>query len=334
MMAGKMKGPVGVEIAGLGHYAPDRIVTNDEIEAQLGLEAGWIERRTGIRSRRWAEDGQGLSDIAVAAAERALTQSGIARDNIALVLLATSTPDHLLPPSAPLVAHRLGLTRAGGIDMAGACAGFVYALTLADTFVRTHRAPVLVVAANILSRRINPKERASAILFADAAGAVVLSPSARTDAGVVACELVSDGSGYDLIKIPSGGSRQPFHAGLEPSETLMSLADGRAVFQKAVAMMADTSKAALAEAGLSVSDIDHWVPHQANERIIEAVRSRLGCSKHQVISSVTEYANSSAASIPFTLAKHAEARHYRTGQHVLFSAAGAGLTGGAVVFRL
>lgn len=334
MTAGRAKSAIGVEIVGLGHYAPDRIVTNSEIETQLGLEEGWIERRTGIRSRRWAEDGQGLSDIAVAAAERALTRSGIARERIALVLLATSTPDHLLPPSAPLVAHRLGLARAGGIDMAGACAGFVYALTLADSFVRTHRAPVLVIAANILSRRINPQERASAILFADAAGAVVLAPSARTDAGVVACELVSDGSGYDLIKIPSGGSRQPFHAGLDPSETLMTLADGRAVFQKAVAMMTDTSKAALAQADLSISEIDHWIPHQANERIIEAVRGRLGCSERQVVSSVSEYANSSAASIPFTLAKYAEAREYRPAQHVLFSAAGAGLTGGAVVFRL
>lgn len=333
-MAGRTNNSVGVEIAGFGHYAPDRIITNAEIEAQLGLEAGWIERRTGIRSRRWAEDGQGLSDIAIAAGERALAQSGIGRERIALVLLATSTPDHLLPPSAPLVAHRLGLVRAGGIDMAGACAGFVYALTLADSFVRIHRAPVLVIAANILSRRINPEERASAILFADAAGAVVLNPSPRTDAGVVGCELMSDGSGYDLIKIPAGGSRQPFHDGLDPSETLMSLADGRAVFQKAVAMMAETSKAALAEAGLSTADIDHWIPHQANERIIEAVRGRLGLLEHQVVSSVAEYANSSAASIPFTLAKYAEARHYRPQQHVLFSAAGAGLTGGAVVFRL
>lgn len=325
---------VGVEMAGLGDYAPARVVTNAEIEAQLGLDAGWIERRTGIRSRRWAGEGEALSDIAIAAADVALERAAIGRHEIGLLLLATSTPDHLLPPSAPLVAHRLGLARAGAIDMAGACAGFVYALTMADAFVRTHKKPVLVIAANILSRRINPEERASAILFADAAGAVVLAPSERTDAGVIGCELASDGSGYDLIKIPSGGSRRPFQAGLDPSETLMILADGRAVFQKAVAMMTDTSKAALAQAGLRISDIDHWIPHQANERIIEAVRARLGCSQEQVVSTVAEYANSSAASIPFTLSKVAEARDYRSPQHVLFSAAGAGLTGGAVVFRL
>lgn len=325
---------IGVEIAGFGHYAPDRIILNAEIEAQLGLEAGWIERRTGIRSRRWVEEGQALSDIAVPAAELALKRAAIERQKIALMLLATSTPDHLLPPSAPLVAHRLGLTRAGAIDMAGACAGFVYALTMADAFVRTHRAPVLVVAANILSRRINLKERASAILFADAAGAVVLAPSERADAGVIGCGFASDGGGYDLIKIPVGGSRQPFCPGLDPSETLMSLADGRAVFQKAVAMMVDTSRAALAQAGLQISDIDHWIPHQANQRIIDAVRVRLGCSKEQGVYTVADYANSSAASIPFTLSKEAEARDYRSAQHVLFSAAGAGLTGGAVVFRL
>lgn len=324
----------GVEIAGLGHYAPERVVANAEIEAQLGLEAGWIERRTGIRSRRWAGEDEALSDMAVAAAELALKRAAMERHQIGLLLLATSTPDHLLPPSAPLVAHRLGLTRAGGIDMAGACAGFVYALTMADSFVRTHKKPVLVIAANILSRRINPQERASAILFADAAGAVVLAPSERTDAGVIGCELASDGGGYDLIKIPAGGSRRPFRAGLDPTETLMVLADGRAVFQKAVAMMADTSKAALAQAGLEISDIDHWIPHQANDRIIEAVRARLGCSPSQVVSTVADYANSSAASIPFTLSKVAEARDYRSAQHVLFSAAGAGLTGGAVVFRL
>lgn len=325
---------VGVEIAGLGHYAPERIVTNAEIEQQLGLEDGWIERRTGIRSRRWAHDDQALSDIAIAAGEQALEQAGLARKDVGLLLLATSTPDHLLPPSAPLVAHRLGLSRAGGIDMAGACAGFVYALSLADSFVRTRRVPVLVIAGNILSRRINPEERASAILFADAAGAVLLAPSSREDAGVIGCELVSEGDGYDLIKIPSGGSRQPFRTGQDPIETLMSLSDGRAVFQKAVAMMTDTSRTALTQAGLSVADVDHWIPHQANARIIEAVRGRLGCSADQVISTVPDYANSSAASIPFTLSKGAEARDYRSSQVVLFSAAGAGLTGGAVVFRL
>ncbi|HVJ77552.1 MAG TPA: 3-oxoacyl-ACP synthase, partial [Hyphomicrobium sp.] len=148
----------GVEIIGLGHYAPERTVLNSEIEARLGLEAGWIKRRTGIEARRYAAADQALSDLAVPAGNMAIAAAGISRDEIGLLLLATSTPDHLLPPTAPLVAHRLGLTNAGGIDMAGACAGFIYALTLADSYVRSHGTSVLIIAANILSRRINEAE--------------------------------------------------------------------------------------------------------------------------------------------------------------------------------
>jgi 3-oxoacyl-[acyl-carrier-protein] synthase III len=147
----------GVEIIGLGHYAPEKILANAEIEGRLGLEPGWIKRRTGIEARRYAADSEALSDIAIRAGEMALASAGIDRRDIGLLLLATSTPDHLLPPTAPLVAHRLGLANAGGIDMAGACAGFIYALTLADSFVRSHQTRVLVIAANILSR---PRQKA------------------------------------------------------------------------------------------------------------------------------------------------------------------------------
>ncbi|MEE8530802.1 MAG: 3-oxoacyl-ACP synthase, partial [Hyphomicrobium sp.] len=190
---------MGCEIIGLGHYAPERRVGNGEIEQRLGLEAGWIERRTGIRERRYAARNEALTDIAVKAGDMALETAGIDRSNVTLTLLATSTPDHLLPPSAPLLAHRLGLTNSGGIDMAGACAGFLYALTLADGFVRTQRAPVLVVGANILSRRIDSTDASTSALFADAAGAVVLAPTDRPNAGVLGAQLSADGSGYDLI---------------------------------------------------------------------------------------------------------------------------------------
>ncbi|APO69851.1 beta-ketoacyl-acyl-carrier-protein synthase domain-containing protein (plasmid) [Rhizobium gallicum] len=158
-------------MAGFGHAVPKRRVDNAEIEFRLGLEAGWIERRTGIRTRHWAGEGETLSRLAASAGRMALENAQIARDDIALTLRATSTPDHLLPPSAPLLAYDLGLAESGAIDLAGACSGFLYALALADSFVRVHRRCVLVVAANILSRRINPAERASAVLFADAAGA-------------------------------------------------------------------------------------------------------------------------------------------------------------------
>lgn len=323
---------MGSTIAGLGHYLPERLVGNGELEARLGLDAGWIERRTGIVERRWAAGDEALSDMAVAAGERALASARVARGDIALTILATSTPDHLLPPSAPLVAHRLGLGGAGAIDMAGACAGFVYALTFADAFARTHGGGVLVIAANILSRRINFDDRGSAVLFADAAAAVVVMPVQRPDAGVLGVRLESDGAQYDLIKIPAGGSRQPFGEGVTIPETKMQLRDGRAVFVRAVRMMSDASTAALDAAGVTIGQVDHWVPHQANARIMAAAQKHLGVGDDRVMSSVALCGNSSAATIPLTLSLHAE--RLKSGACVLMSAAGAGMTGGALVYRL
>ena len=322
----------GAEIIGLGHYAPARVVTNGEIEQRLGLEPNWIARRTGIVERRFAAENEALSDMAVAAGEMALVNAGVARDRIALTILATSTPDHLLPPSAPLVAHRLGLTHSGGIDMAGACAGFLYALAFADSFARAHGRTVLVIAANILSRRINPEERASAVLFADAAGAVVVTPSERSGTGIQGIELAADGSAYDLIKIPAGGSRKPFSPSLAPADVLMAISDGQAVFTKAVGMMAGSARASLASAGLDAGSVAHWIPHQANARIIEATRSKLGIAPERTLSSVALYGNSSAATIPFTLSLLAAERRYAHGDALLMTAAGAGLTGGAIVW--
>ena len=252
---------------------------------------------------------------------------------VALVLLATSTPDHLLPPSAPLVAHHLGLANAGGIDMAGACGGFIYALTLADGFVRLHNAPVLVIAANVLSRRINPNDRASSVLFADAAGAALLVPSDRTDAGVISAELASKGNRYDLIKIQSGGSRVPFSPTGNPNETLMVINDGKAVFAEAIDMMTATARTALSKAGMTQKDINRFIPHQANARMMDKVAHKLSIQPGKMLSTVKEFANSSAATIPFTLSMAAIDRPLVQGETLLMTAAGAGMTGGAVVFR-
>ena len=325
---------MGSRIVGLGHYAPERRVKNAELEERLGLERGWIERRTGILERRYAADGEALTEIAARAGDMALAEAGIDRASVALTLLATSTPDHLLPPSAPLLAHRLGLKNAGGIDMAGACAGFLYALVLADGFVRTQGAPVLVVAANILSRRINPADRASCVLFADAAGAVLLAPGERPGTGVLGAHLATDGGGYDLIKIAAGGSRRPFAPDVPVEDTLMAIADGKAVFSKAVDMMVETSREALRKAALTVADIDLFVPHQANARIIAAVAHSLGVPEGKIVSTVADYANSSAATIPFSLSLAARGGRIMRGARLLICAAGAGFTGAAVVFAL
>ncbi|QRM32865.1 beta-ketoacyl-ACP synthase III [Microvirga sp. VF16] len=324
----------GARIIGLGHHAPARTVPNAEIEASLGLDPGWIERRTGILSRRWAEPSDTLSGLAAKAGERALAMADLDRATVGLLLLATSTPDHLLPPSAPLVAHRLGLARAGAVDLAGACAGFIYALTFADAFVRLQGKPALVIAANILSRRINPSERASAVLFADAAGAVLLAPSSDPGHGVLGAALDSDGAGYGLIQIPAGGSHWPFAGDLDVAATRMTIADGRAVFTKAVAMMARCSAEALAAAEVPVQAVDRFVPHQANARILEAVADKLAIDKSKTMTTVTEYGNSSAATIPLSLSLSHQAEPLRRGETLLLAAAGAGLTGGALVVGL
>lgn len=316
-------------ILGFGHHAPGRKVENAEIENNLGLEPGWIEQRTGIRSRFWATDEDTLSGLATQAGDMALANAGIAR--IGLLLLATSTPDHLLPPSAPLVAHKLGLGRAGAVDLTGACAGFIYALMFADGFTRLHGKASLVIAANILSRRINPSERASAVLFADAAGALVIGPCEDTDRGILGASVDSDGSRYGLIQIPAGGSNKPFHGDLDLAQTRMTMTDGREVFAKAVEMMTDCSIRALAAAGVRPQDVDRFVPHQANARIFDAVGRNLGVADHLIVKTIAEYGNSSAATIPLSLSLANQAEPFRPGEKILLAAAGAGLSGGALV---
>jgi len=320
--------------AGFGHSVPARIVHNAEIESQLGLESGWIEKRTGIISRHWATEGETLSGLAANAGKMALDSAGIMCDEIAMVLLATSTPDHLLPPSAPLLAHRLGLKNAGAIDLAGACSGFLYALILADGFVRAQNKSVLIVAANILSRRINPAERASAVLFADGAGAVVLAPCTDGESGLEATALVSDGSSYDLITIPSGGSNKPFSPETPANEFLMSMRDGRDVFSKATGFMTRTSREVMSKAGIAASSIDHFIPHQANIRLCDAVAHSLGFEAKQIISTISHYGNSSAATIPLSLSILHQNNPIRRGQKLLMTAAGAGLSAGAALFTV
>ncbi|MBB6408833.1 beta-ketoacyl-ACP synthase III [Mesorhizobium sangaii] len=313
-------------ILGFGHHAPRRKVANAEIENNLGLEPGWIERRTGIRSRFWAADEDTLSGLATQAGDMALANAGIGRSDIGLLLLATSTPDHLLPPSAPLVAHKLGLGRAGAVDLTGACAGFIYALMFADGFTRLHGKPTLIIAANILSRRINPAERASSVLFADAAGALVIGPCEDPDRGILGASVDSDGSRYGLIQIPAGGSNAPFLG-----QTRMTMTNGREVFAKAVEMMTDCSTSALAAAGVRPQDVGRFVPHQANARIFDAVGRNLGIADQAIVKTIADYGNSSAATIPLSLSLANQTEPFRPGEKILLAAAGAGLSGGALV---
>jgi 3-oxoacyl-[acyl-carrier-protein] synthase III len=318
------------QLAAFGHYVPQKTVPNAQIEARLGLEAGWIEQRTGIKQRAYASPGEALSDLAVGAADRLFAGLKEPRE-AGLLLLATSTPDQLLPPSAPLVAHRLGLAGAGAVDLAGACGGFVYALALADGFVRTQGRPALVIAANVLSRRLNHDDRASAVLFADAAGAVLLKPTDQPGRGVLGLDLTSDGSGYGLVDVPAGGSKRPFAEVSDPKDVLMRIADGQALFHKAVQMMSATARRAMAQAGVSADDITHFCPHQANGRMTSMVAHQLGIAPEKALSSIADYGNSSAATIPLTLSLANAQKPFAPGERLLVTAAGAGLTGGAAV---
>lgn len=323
----------GVAFAGFGHAVPARRVASAALEIELGLEPGWIERRTGVRERRWASQGETLTALAAEAGAQALAGSGLAASDIRLTLLATSTPDQLLPPSAPLVTHRLGLARAGAVDLAGACAGFLYALVLADAQVRMTGRPALVIAANLLSRRINLNDRGSAVLFGDAAGAVVLAPCDDPERGVLASSLASDGSGYDHVAIAAGGSSRPFGPDTAIEDTRMAIADGRGLFTDAVRIMTACAREALDEAGIEASAIDRFAPHQANARIFSAVGAKLGVAEAATISTIADYGNSSAATIPLSLSIAHEARAIVRGEILLLTAAGAGLTGGAAVVR-
>ncbi len=318
----------GVTMAGFGHYVPDRRVTSAEIEADLDLPPGWIVSRSGIEARHYAADDQALSDLAIPAGRMALGDTDPAQ--VGLLLLATSTPDHLLPPTAPLVAHRLGLS-CGAVDLAGACSGFLHALVLGAGHVRATGQAVLVIAANLLSRRIDPAEISTRVLFADAAGAVLLRPG-RAGQGPRAVVLRSDGSGYDAIRIDRGGSRLPFEA---PGQggLAMTMPDGRAVFSRAVEAMAGSAREALEDAGLTPADVGLWVPHQANARILAKVADVLGMQAVPVLGTLAQHGNSSAATIPLALSCHHAAGGRIGADPMLLSAFGAGMIWGAVVWR-
>ena len=316
-------------ILSLGHAVPELRVPSAELEARLGLESGWIERRTGIRERRYAGPGEATSDLAVRAGADALANAGPLPKPIGLLLLATSTPDHLLPPTAPLVAHRLGLTGCGAIDLANACGGFIAALALGDSYCNAHGCSVLIIAANVLSKRVSPDDPMTAALFADGAGAMLITP---TGDDLVSIHLDSHGEHYGSLLIPSGGSREPFdRSSFESGRHWMRMEHGPELFRLAVRAMVRAGEAALDKAKLTIGEIDWWVPHQANGRMTAEVGARLGIPPERTISIIEKFGNSSAASIPFALSLSRS--RFRHGQRILLTAAGAGMVEASTVIR-
>jgi 3-oxoacyl-[acyl-carrier-protein] synthase-3 len=321
-----------MRIAGVGSSIPERRVANVEIELRLGLEAGWIERRTGIRCRPIADRAIATSDLAIDAGERALRQAGVNASDVGLLLLATSTPDHLLPPTAPLVAHRLSLTHAGAIDLTGACSGFLYGVSLGSSYGQAIERPVLVIAANILSRRVNPSDPATVALFGDGAGAVVLIPDRQPH--ILGFHLGADGSSYDSILIPAGGTREPMTTeSVLAGRHFITMAKGASVFRNASQKMADAGIQAMHQANVGAPEIDWWIPHQANLRLIRETGNLLGIPKEKTVTVIDRYANSSGATIPIALAEAVAAGTIRRGELLLLTAVGAGMTNAGMIVR-
>lgn len=313
-------------LAGLGTAVPDRVVTNDEYAEVLDTSDAWIRSRTGIRERRVADTQVTTADLATEAGERALKSAGVREADT--VVVATTTPDRILPATAPEVATRLGLSGVTAFDVGAACSGFVYGMATAAGLLATGVADrVLLIGAEALQRFADPNDRSTVVLFGDGAGAVVLRPGTADEPGAIGpFDLGSDGEGADLLAVPAGGSRlRADHADVAPGDHYLQM-DGKEVYRHAVTRMTASSQHALQRAGWTVDDVDRFVGHQANIRILEAVASRLGLPPERQHMNIDRYGNTSAASIPLALAD----AQLAPGDRVLLSAFGAGFTWGSV----
>lgn len=320
-------GPMRAAIlSGIGSALPPRVVTNDELAAHLDTTDAWIRSRTGIVTRRLVDPGVATSDLAVEAGSRALRSAGV--DAVDVVVLATSTPDHPCPSTAPTVASRLGLGHIAAFDMDAVCSGFVYGLSVAAAMIAAGTVDsVLLIGADTFSTLIDPTDRATAFLFGDGAGAVVLRAGEHTEQGAIGpVELGSDGALADLILVRDGGSRAPAHTGPDQMHFTMQ---GQAVYRHAVARMAEATRAVLARVGWAVEDLDLLVGHQANVRILQAVATRLGMPVERALVHVDRVGNTAAASIPLALADGVDRGLLRSGHRIALTAFGGGATWGA-----
>lgn len=324
-----------IGIKGTGSCVPDRIVPNSYFEKIVNTTSEWIVARTGIKTRRMIEPGQALSDLAIQASERALETAGLSPEKLDIIIVGTSTADMLSPSAACILQHRLGAQNAVGFDVNAACPGFIYGLAVAQKFMQDgsyHHA--LVVGGEIVSNRIDYKDRATCVLFGDGAGAVVLGHSNRNgDGEILNIRLHSDGNLWSLIHVPGGGSRIPASQQMLDEGLQYLKMQGNEVFKYAVRTMVDAAQKAMESKGITPDQIDWFIPHQANIRIMEAVAERLGVSLERVIVTVDKYGNTSAASIPTALDEGIRSGKIRRGDLILVSSFGAGLTWAAALFR-
>lgn len=312
-----------VRLIGVGHYLPARLVTNHDLAQQVDTSDEWIVQRTGIRQRHIAAAGEYTSDLATAAARQALAQAGVAPAAVDLIIVATTTPDRTFPSTATLVQHKLGVAGAAAFDVQAVCSGFIYALAVANAMLLQGTArTALVIGAETLSRLLNWHDRTTCVLFGDGAGAVVLRREDGTR-GILSTHLHADGSKHGILQVDGGPS-------LTQTTGHITM-QGQEVFKQAVGLMADVLQEALTANNLTTADIDWLVPHQANQRIIEATAKKLGLPLERTVMTIGLHANTSAASIPLALA-HAAAQ-FKPQQLIALEALGGGLTWGAALLR-
>ncbi|MEL6608196.1 MAG: beta-ketoacyl-ACP synthase III [Pseudomonadota bacterium] len=317
-------------VRGIGHYLPERVFENSDFEDRLETSDEWIRTRTGIERRHFAAEGETTSDMGAAAARAALADAGVEVDEVDAVLVATSTPDLTFPSAATMVQAKLGMTNGFAFDLQAVCAGFAYAMSTANALIVSGQAQrVLVIGAETFSRILDWEDRTTCVLFGDGAGAVLLEardcPGLPTDTGILAAELHSDGRHKDILYVDGGVSTQTTgHLRMQ----------GKEVFRHAVEKLAGTARTALAKAGLSTDDISWIVPHQANLRILKSTADRLNVPMDQVVVTVQDHGNTSAASIPLALSVAKADGRLKPGDVVVTGAIGGGLAWGSVVFRL
>jgi len=322
------------KITAVGHYLPERRVTNKDLEKFVDTSDDWIIERTGIRERRVVAKGQATSDLAAGAAKQVLERRGISPDEIDLIIVATVTPDMFFPSSACLVQTKIGAKKAWGFDLSGACSGFVYALATGTQFITsgTYR-KVLVIGADVMTSIIDFQDRATCVLFGDGAGAVLLETAEDGERGIIDFILRSDGSGGQYLNMPAGGSLNPTSSETVAKKMHYVHQDGRAVFKFAVRGMVDVSDEILKKHGLSAADLKLYIPHQANLRIVKAAADKMGLADSQVAINIDRYANTTAATIPICLSEAIEFKTVTKNDLVLLASFGAGFTWGSLLLR-
>ena len=325
---------VRVKITALGTYVPPRLLTNADLEKLVETSDEWIMSRTGIRERHIVDKGMATSDLAVEAAKCALAERGMDASEIEAIMVATVTPDMLFPSTACLVQHKLGAKGAWGFDLSAACSAFVYALQTGAQFVATgaHK-KVLVIGADVMTSILDFSDRATCILFGDGAGAVILEPCSEDDVGIMDFIHEVDGSGGCSLYMPGGGSLHPATHETVDQKMHYVHQDGQAVFKFAVRKMAEVCEKLLAKNGVKASDIDCFIPHQANQRIIKATADRLGLKPESVIINIERYGNTTAGTIPLAMHTAREEGRLKKGDLVLLASVGAGFTVGATLLR-